>query len=70
MEFHKATIDVLRAKQYEVSTLYMQTGPDGFSSHQFIRVNGFGMPIEFARDLNRGLVTFAEIAAHIEQFSN
>jgi hypothetical protein len=70
MEFHKKTIDGLRAKKYDVGQLYIQSGADGLSAHQFITVNGIAMPIEVAADLNRGRVTLIEIAAHFGKQSN
>lgn len=69
-EFHKETIDGLRAKKYTVGHMYQQANADGFSSHWFIDVDGVHMPIEYARDMNRGLGTLAEIEAHLTQSSN
>ena len=70
MEFHKELIEGLRQKHFDVGNVYEQAGPDGFTAHQFIRVAGIGMPIEVARDLNRGLVTLSEIEANVHRFSN
>jgi hypothetical protein len=60
MEFHKETIEGLKAKEYTVGRLY--AAEDG---HQFISVNGLHMPIEWARDMNLGRVTLAEIETHM-----
>ena len=68
--FHEDLIQGLRDKHFEVGAVYVQTSSDGFIGHHFIRVNGIGMPLEVARDLNRGMVTLSEIAANAHRFSN
>ena len=64
MDFHIDTIDGLRAKNYTVGDEYVQTLEDG-SAHHFISVDGVHMPYEYARDMNRGLVTLEEIRRHL-----
>lgn len=64
MAFHEETINGLRSKECTVGEEYVQTLPDG-SGHHFISVNGVDMPVEYARDMNRGLVTLAEITVHM-----
>jgi hypothetical protein len=66
MEFHKDTIDGLRAKEYQVGPLFIRAESDGLSAHQFITVNGIDMPIELAADLSTGRKTLAEIGARID----
>lgn len=69
MDLDKETFDCLRAKRYEVGPLYMIAAADGHSAPQFISVNGVHMPIEWARDMNRGRVTLAEIETHVARSS-
>ncbi len=69
-DFHKPTLDGLRAKNFEVGETYPQSAQDEMSVHYFVSVDGVHMPVEYARDLNLGRVTFAEIKAHMSRGSN
>lgn len=67
MDFSKDAIDGLRAKGFTVGELYIRAAADGISAPHFISVNGVHMPIQYACDMNRGLVTLADIESHMSQ---
>jgi hypothetical protein len=62
MSFHQETFDGLRERGYAVGPFSCRLSEDGQSAHHFVTVDGTEMPVEWARELHAGRVTFAEIA--------
>ncbi len=58
---HKQTMDNLRKKGHVIGRSYIQSGADYGSGHLFAIIDGIGMPVEYASELDSGRMTLEQI---------